>query len=217
MLAWLRYRRQLFLGDLSELATSYPLYMASIGGTVDTDSSVDHDPTDVLLPPVRTAYGLPCDPSLTHYNTIDYFHRQDHWPSRLLLQWPCLLRLSAFLFPHAWELVADREKSGTPKKVSLRVMPASCQTWHLRDPAVSTVCQTTLCRTYLISIKVGRFLHTWYKHTGASDYNLDHWGQLYDPKEVGVNFKDSIGILGFSLNEIFSERQIRRRYMELTQ
>ena len=32
---------------------------------------------------------------------------------------------------------------------------------------------------------------------------------------VGVNLKDSLGILGFSMNEIVTESQVRRRYMEL--
>ena len=40
----------------------------------------------------------------------------------------------------------------------------------------------------------------------------------YYPEGVVVNLKDSLGILGFTLNQIVSERQIRRRYMmELAQ
>ena len=37
----------------------------------------------------------------------------------------------------------------------------------------------------------------------------------YNPEGVGVNLKDSLGILGFSMNEIVLERQVRRRYMDL--
>ena len=39
--------------------------------------------------------------------------------------------------------------------------------------------------------------------------------QQYDPEGVGANLKDSLGILGFSMNEIVTESQVRRRYMEL--
>ena len=39
--------------------------------------------------------------------------------------------------------------------------------------------------------------------------------QQYDPEGVGVNLKDSLGILGFSMNEIVTENKVRRRYMEL--
>ena len=37
----------------------------------------------------------------------------------------------------------------------------------------------------------------------------------FNPEEVGVNLKDSLGILRFSMNEIVTEHMVRRRYMEL--
>ena len=37
----------------------------------------------------------------------------------------------------------------------------------------------------------------------------------YDSEGVGTNLRDSLGILGFNLNEILTERQARRRYIEL--
>ena len=37
----------------------------------------------------------------------------------------------------------------------------------------------------------------------------------YNSEGVGTNLRDSLGILGFNLNEIVTERQVRRRYIEL--
>ena len=37
----------------------------------------------------------------------------------------------------------------------------------------------------------------------------------YDPEGVGVNLRDSLKILGFNLSDNVSERQVRRRYIEL--
>ena len=37
----------------------------------------------------------------------------------------------------------------------------------------------------------------------------------FNPEGVGVNLKDSLGILGFSMNEIVTEHMVRRRYIEL--
>ena len=37
----------------------------------------------------------------------------------------------------------------------------------------------------------------------------------YNPEGVGTNLRDSLGVLGFNLSNNVSERQVRRRYMDL--